>query len=458
VPPVVCLVACAVVASLSLGVSAVPHYDPFAWLVWGLELTHLDVGFSTLAGPSWKPLPVILAIPLSVLGAAAPAAWLVLARTGGLLGLVFAYRLGRRFASPAAGVLAVAAIALIPGWLRELVLGGELSLLVPLVLAAIDRHLAGRPGQAVGLGFAAALLRSEVWPFLGLYCVWAWSTRSVDRRTVAACALLVPALWFLPDWITLGDPLHASTVARASTEARTQAMIDRPLLEVTARASRLVPVPLLLLAAAAVGLALRRRERSIVVLAGGALGWVALVAVMVAVGGYPGLSRFLVPAAAVACVLGAVGAARVVSLVGRRSRLPVAGLLLATLVVFALPRWEGVVDEVGSARAWGRAGRDLHAAVRLAGGRQSVACRRPVISHTAQTELSWILGLPFARVRTDVDGPGLVFVLTDPTVGRPPSVSVRLPDRPVGRTDDWEVYEAGGPAADPEDACTRRFR
>ena len=456
-PAILCLVVCALVASLSLFLSAIPHYDPFGWLVWGLELTHPGVGFSTLTGPSWKPLPAILAVLLSVLGPAAPAAWLILSRTGGALALVFAYRLGRLFGSRAAGVLAVIALALIPGFLRELVLGGELSLLVVLVLAAIDRHSAGRPGQALGLAFAAALLRTEVWPFLGLYCIWAWRARSVDRRLVAACLLLVPVLWFTPDWVTQGDPLYGSSVAKASTEARTPAMMENPALEVVRRAYRLVPLPLHVLAAAAVGLALRRRDGRVVALAGAALAWTALVAVMAAVGGYPGLSRFLVPAAVVVCILGSVGAVGIVRLAGPRSRLPVAGLLLITLAVFVVPRGAAVVEEVDGARGWGRVARQLQTAVRLAGGRQSVACRRPVISHTSQTQLAWMLGLPFARVRTDVDGPGLVFVLTDPTVGRPPSVSVQLPRRPVAWTDDWEVYEAA-PSTAPRDDCPRRFR
>ena len=442
-------------ASLTLVVSAIPHYDPFAWLVWGLEVTHLDVGLSTLAGPSWKPLPVILAVPLAVFGPAAPAAWLVLARTGGCLAIVFAHRLARRLGSASAGVVAVVALVLVPGWLRELLLGGELSLLVVLVLAAIDRHCAGRPDQALGLAFAAALLRSEVWPFLGLYCIWAWRTRSVDRRLVAALCLLVPLLWFVPDWITLGDPLHGSAVAKASTEARTPAMIDHPVLEVMGRGYRLVPWPLHLLAAGAVGLALHRRNWTVVVLAGAAVGWVALIAVMAAVGGYPGLSRFLVPAAAIVGIIGGIGASNLVMLAGPR-RLPVAALLVVALVVVAVPRWRAVVEDVGSARGWARAAGDIDAAVRLAGGRQRVACRRPVVSHTAQTELAWILGLPLARIRTDVDAPGLVFVLTDPSVGRPPSESVQLPRRRVGRTTDWEVYEVGTAAT--RDVCPHRFR
>ncbi len=35
-----------------------PLYDPWAWLIWGRELVHLDL--DTGAGPSWKPLPALI--------------------------------------------------------------------------------------------------------------------------------------------------------------------------------------------------------------------------------------------------------------------------------------------------------------------------------------------------------------------------------------------------------------
>lgn len=449
------LAACPVVAALSLLLSATPHYDPFAWLAWGREIAHLDMA-RTLSGPSWKPLPVLLTIPLSVLGDAAPAAWLVVARTAGLLAFVLAFRLGKRLRSAPAGVLAAMALVLVPGLLRELALGGELSLLVTLVLGAIDRHLAGRPTQATLLGLAAALLRTEAWPFLGLYGLWAWRARAVDRRLLAAVLVSLPVLWFVPDWITLGDPLWGAEVARASTEARTPALVAHPVLEVANRGYRLLPLSLHLLAVAAVVLAVRRREWTPVVLAGAAVAWVALVAVMTAVGGYPGLSRFLVPAAAVVCLLAAVGAAGVVDLVGPRMRLAVAGLLLVAVVPAGVARREGLADEARTSRAWARVAGDLPGAVRRAGGGDRVACRRPVVNHAAQTELAWILHLPIAAVRTQADGDGLVFATEDRVANLPPAASVDLPRRPVGRTDEWTVYELGAPPVSPPRCPFRR--
>ena len=446
------LAACAALAVVSLALSPTPHYDPFAWLTWGREIAHLDMA-RTLSGPSWKPLPVLITIPLSLLGGVAPAAWLLVARTAGLLGFVFAYRAGRRLHSPGAGVLAAVALLFIPGFFREMALGGELSLLVPLVLAAVERHLAGRPAQAVVLAFAAALLRSEMWPFLGLYGAWAGHARAVDRRLVAVLFLSVPVLWFVPDWVTLGDPLHGAEVARASTEARTPALVERPLLEVTYRGYRLLPEPLHVLAVVGVALAVRGGQRVVGVLAAAALGWVLLVAVMTAVGGYPGLSRFLVPAAAVVCLLAAVGAARLVHAAGARWGIAVAGLLALALMPAAATSAGVIRDEVGMGLDWARVAGDLPVAVRAAGGAEPVACRRPVINHAAQTELAWLLKLPIAGVRTRGDGAGMVFSTDDPIANVAPQVPADLHRRLVGRTDEWTVYELG--AAPPARGAAR---
>src|ERR671930_387217 len=81
---------CAGLAALSLLLPSEPSYDPWAWLVWGRELTHLHL--DTQAGPSWKPLPVAITVVLSPLSkvddSIPPALWLVIARTAALLSLV----------------------------------------------------------------------------------------------------------------------------------------------------------------------------------------------------------------------------------------------------------------------------------------------------------------------------------------------------------------------------------
>src|SRR4051812_33942160 len=51
------VLACLGLAALSLLGPAVPTYDLWAWIIWGREITHLDL--NTVSGPSWKPLPIL---------------------------------------------------------------------------------------------------------------------------------------------------------------------------------------------------------------------------------------------------------------------------------------------------------------------------------------------------------------------------------------------------------------
>ena len=69
-------------------------FDPQAWVVWGRDASRLAL--DTSGGPSWKPLPVVVTTPLALTGDPAPALWLVVARTGGLLALAGAWALAAR--------------------------------------------------------------------------------------------------------------------------------------------------------------------------------------------------------------------------------------------------------------------------------------------------------------------------------------------------------------------------
>src|ERR1700754_4177947 len=95
--------------ALSLLVPAAPTYDPWAWIIWGREILHLDL--STVDGPSWKPLPVLLTTPFALFGGLAPDLWLFVARAGAIAGVVMLFRLGRRLGGVPAGVAAAAPYA-----------------------------------------------------------------------------------------------------------------------------------------------------------------------------------------------------------------------------------------------------------------------------------------------------------------------------------------------------------
>ena len=60
------VLACVALAALSLIGPSTPTYDPWAWIIWGREVMHLDL--ATTDGPSWKPLPILFTAPFSLVG------------------------------------------------------------------------------------------------------------------------------------------------------------------------------------------------------------------------------------------------------------------------------------------------------------------------------------------------------------------------------------------------------
>src|SRR3954451_6177075 len=133
---------CFALAALSLALPSVPTQDSWSWIVWGREVLHLSL--DTTSGSSWKPLPVLFTTGFSVFGDAAPELWLMVARAGGLLAVLFAFRIAAKLAGPPLGVAAgaVAALSMASAdWLRYLAHGNVEPLSAGLVLGAIDRHL-----------------------------------------------------------------------------------------------------------------------------------------------------------------------------------------------------------------------------------------------------------------------------------------------------------------------------
>ena len=87
--------ACVALALLTLLLPSGVTYDPYAWLIWGRDLAHLDFVTSG-GGTSWKPLPAIVAAILSPLESGQAQGWLVVARAGGLFAAFMAFRVAWR--------------------------------------------------------------------------------------------------------------------------------------------------------------------------------------------------------------------------------------------------------------------------------------------------------------------------------------------------------------------------
>ncbi|HEX5376445.1 MAG TPA: hypothetical protein VFW48_09845 [Solirubrobacterales bacterium] len=394
-------------AAASLLLPFQPAYDPWGWLVWGRELVHLDL--STVDGPSWKPLPVLVDAPLSLLGESAPEAWLLIARSGWLAAPLLAGWLAARLAGPEAGrwrlvaaLLAAASVALTGDAftppLRQFSGGLSEPLLVALVLGAVLLALDGRRAGALWLGVAASLLRPECWPFLA---VWAWRElrhESGLRAQALAAGLLVPLAWFVPDLLAAGNPLEGSETARQG---------GFELSEVGQVAGRALAAPL---AALWIGvgffLADGRRsaeDRTLVTLLGGAALWIALVAAM-AVAGFAGLPRFLAPATAVIAVVGAVGIARAGASLGgggRPGRLALVAVALLAAVAGLGLRASHLPGDLDKVDGRTRLGSDLFELADLVGKERLLACGGTVrITHVlVQTALAWKLEEPIESVR-----------------------------------------------------------
>jgi len=446
------LAACVVLALASLAAPSVPNSDPWGWIIWGRQLDHFDL--VTAGYPSWKPLPGAVTALLGLVGAG-PGGWLVVVRAGGLAVLVLAYRMAARHGGRVAGVVAAAGIALFPDWWRYLAHGTSEPLLIAFVLGGIEAHVAGRR-LAFACGLLAGLLRPEVWPFVLAYAV-VFRPATVRGRVAVGLALLVlPVLWFVPDWISSGDPFNGAGLARHSAEALATQAATSPVLEALRAGSELAVIPLELLGLLGALLAYRGRERPVLALVGLALSWIALVLVLTAFG-YAGIARFLEPAAALVCVLGGIGAAWLIGSARRvRAGALVAGaLLLAAAAPSAIDRGGKAVGDVRDAGAQAAMQRDLRDVVaRLGGPRGVLAQGHPFATPSWQTALAWELG-----VSTDEVGslrlPAVVFRASSPPFPdldawtQPGPGKFPLQVRPVLHHRGWDVLVLSAPPVQP---------
>ena len=381
-PLVVVAVVSLGVAALSLLLPSTPSYDPWAWLTWGREVA--AGGLDTTAGPAWKPLPVAVTALLAPFGAA-PELWLLLARAAGTAAVLLVGRLAWRLAgeSLVAALVAAVSLVLVSGFVRGVVLGFSEGLLVALLAAAALCHLDGRRRAALALGALAALLRPEVWPFLLVYGVWLWR-RGEERPLLLAAAAVVPVAWFAPELWGSGELLRSTERARVPNPGQ-PALAAVPALEVLKRFVLMTP-PVV-----TVGLVLAIRRP--VALA--AVAWVALVALM-SQAGFAGEERYLLPAAAAACVAAGVAwaSARGVRLV-----------LLAALALAPLPLVAAEAADLRRDLADDAALRSgLEAAIADAGGAERLRCGALAAGRYRFPLVAWHLDVPISAVGFTLGG------------------------------------------------------
>jgi hypothetical protein len=456
----------------------VPSYDPWSWIVWGREVTDPHISFFVGGGPSWKPLPFLFTTVYGVFGGPAPTLWVITERTGAIAGLIGAFRLSSllcdraelpRWAGWVAGVIAAIGIVLTApgsGWTYYFFRGASEPVLIACALWAIDRAIAGRHLAAYLFTAALGLMRPEAWPFLLAYGAWIfWKLPSL-RVWVVLGLIAQPIGWFVPPWISTGQPFLAATHA---SEYNGHLGVDR-LKTVLERGEGLQSLPSLGFAVIAVLLtAWRGRDRIVFWMAGGVVAWWVVVVAMT-LDGYPGLQRFFLPAAAVTCVLSGLGVMRLVFVVadllasgrdaGVRTAIAVAGLLVILLAS---------VHFVSSRFTWARQQEPLAAtavtrvnalgdAVAALGGKSAILpCSSSVvtINHSLQTALAWKLGTTLERVKTVVaDGqPAIAFVGPwDSIDGGPPPILYSFQKRVLATVGPWSLQQVW-PVGKPRPAC-----
>jgi hypothetical protein len=453
--------ACVALAFLSLLLPSEPSYDPWAWIVWGRELLLLNL--DTTGGPSWKPLPVLFTAafaPFSLIDEGIPAAlWIVVARTGALLSIVLAFRVARRLAGGdrwagiGAGTVAAVALAFAPQWLRYAAHGNEVPMAVALMLWGVERHLDGRRAHALVAVFLACLLRPEVFPFLAIYAAWLWRAEPGLRRLTAGLAVALPALWLVPDWLGSGDPLGAGR--KASSEPHWSLSVrDQPWLAALERTDRISGLPLQLGTLVAAAFALRRCDRTVLVLAGIAVAWVALVVAMTEAG-FSGSARYFVPAVVIASILSGVAAAWTVEAVARAASrfhrpaaIGAACVAAAALVALngswvdkRIDQFDRQLDQSGELA-------ELQAALpraldRAGGAERVVAFGPPSVNRAFQTRLSWETHLSLLDVESSGAGRGLIFSIpSSPMRGvlPPAALTAATSDPPLARAGLWQVH------------------
>ena len=439
------LLGCLMVGAASLLTVSAPTYDPWSWIIWGREVAHLDL--VTSEGPSWKPLPVLFTTPFSLFGDdAAPALWLVIARAGGVLALAMAFRLGTRLAGEWAGAIAALSLLVADDFIRDFARGNSEGLLVAFVLWAIERHLEGRRTQAFLLGFAAALLRPELWPLWALYGLWliyqdGWSRRQI--AVVVGAGLLCIVLWFVPEYLGSGDWLRAAERARDPNPG-SAAFASSPFVEVFRRSAAVLTVPVYVGAVIATLLALWRRDHVRLALA--AMSTVLMVAVAAMTqGGFAGNLRYVALPAALVCVLAGAGWVDLVRLTRARLGLVAAVALTAVIAAGWYPFAHTDMNDLREDRELTMResdfyGPNLKAAIAKAGGEDKVkACGGHVFAGPFQVPaVAWRMHLHANQVEIFAFGPGTALSMGATYLSMDP----RYPE--ITKTSHWIVGSSCG--------------
>jgi hypothetical protein len=385
-----------------------PSFDAFGFLTWGRQVLHWNL--NTDGAPSWKPLPFLFTVPYALAGATVQMwLWMVTVSAMTLAGAVFAGRIAYRLSAPApqrrwapwvAAAFAGVGVLGLSGYSQQVLIANSDPMLVTLTLAAIDMHLSGRRRLAFLLTVLVSLGRPEAWPFALLYAIWAWRAVPSMRVFAVLGLALIPLGWFLIPGLTSHSWMIAGDLAKNSPNV----IHGNKLTGVLGRLRSLYDVPMQLAVVFALGLAIVRRDRVSLLLAGAAAVWV-ITEIAFALHGWSAVPRYLFePAAvliviaggAVGCVLGSeVGTRR---LLAWAPALPVLALMIA-LIPSAHLRERDAAYNIRESHRDALVLSRLQAVIKQEGGASQIkSCGQPVSLVGYQAELAWVVGLNVGNV------------------------------------------------------------
>ncbi len=384
-----------------------PGFDPYGWLTWGHQTIHGSL--DTNAAPSWKPLPWLFTTVYALLGRYEMKLWMITSVAISLSGVVFAARIAyrltdappqRRWAGLVAGAFAGIAVLGIQNDAHYILSAQSDPMIVALCLGAIDAHLSGRVRTAFVLGVLASLGRPEVWPFLGLYSIWAWRERPETRWVLARGWVVIALLWFGVPALTSRTPF----VAAANANKSGRRLTSNQVFGTVGRFLSISELPVELAALLALGLAIWRRNRTVLVLTAATLVWV-VIEIGFALHGWPGLVRYMFEAGAIVIVLAGVAVGWLLTSATRWPSLPawLGPALVVVLVASLVPAAISHARDEHADLQHQRKRTDEIAALtpainRLGGAARLNACGEPLTRLEYQTMLAYTLGINVNKI------------------------------------------------------------
>jgi len=274
-------------------------------------------------------------------------------------------------------------------------------MIVTFCLGAIDMCLCGRYRWAFVFLVLGSLGRPEVWPFLGLYSLWAWFRVPTMRWMIGAGIALVAFMWYGIPWITNGRPNIAGELAMRSPRELHQNKVTGTI----GRFTELHYLPVWIAALAAVVVAALRRDRLVLSLAAFVVVWM-IVEIAFALHGFPALPRYMFEAGAVVAVLAGIGVGWALTELPKLRRpvpkwagVAVVALLVASLLPGAVSRLSA--EHVDLRRERGRTNEIglLQTTIDTLGGYRHIRdCGEPVTIVEYASVLAWMTRLDVGSV------------------------------------------------------------